>query len=148
MYKYAAMFFIVTTLCACGSDEEREAANIESAKKNAKMTKMIDAGTAELPGKPGYQVHQYINYQYNTPTHYLYVIEQNGIPVSGVQEHNASGKTTQTVSVAVTSQPTAELPKSVTCNSMDDCKKQLESASKSNDPDYAKYLELKNKYEK
>lgn len=101
---------------------------------------VVDAGSVALPNRPGYRLRHYEVLREFRVSHYLYVIEKDGVPVAGVDNQYQSGKTKDTVSTAV-----SPLQALRACTDVDDCVTKAEQLKK--DTDYQKYLELKSKFE-
>lgn len=119
--------------------------DIEHAKTVGGNRVMVDNGTVALPGKPGYKVHQYLNIHDVQGTHFLYVIEKDGVPTSAMAEYAPHGKTADTVSVVVAGDA-ENGPRTLHCASIAACKEQLAELEKP-DPEFLKYQELKKKFE-
>lgn len=148
----ALMSVVALLLSACDSNNENPNKNpstdvVEHTKKLGVMDNLIENGVVDLPGKPGYKVRQYINYHHSTPSHYLYLVEKDGVPVSGMAESHSNGKAGElTIAVQVAGGKTVPGGRTIECVEIAECKKILAEID-TEEEERRKYEELKKKYE-
>lgn len=148
----AVVSTIAVLLSACDKNTENPNKNpsadlVEHAKGVGAMDNLIENGVTDLPGKPGYKVRQYINYHRHNPNHYLYLVEKDGVPVSGMAESHSNGKAGElTVSVQVAGGKTVPGGRTIECAEIAECKKILAGID-TEEAERSKYEELKKKYE-
>ena len=130
----------LVALSSCGFPDARSIAPVSES-----IGGVVDAGAVPLPNKPGWQLRSYNVLRKHEVIHYVYVLEQNGEPVADTSTEYKQGKTSRSVSVAVSRNDAPD--EVLRCSTTQECLDKLAAKKAQEDADYKAYQALKSRFE-